>query len=155
MDYMDTVLLYGKDILASERMKEEKNYLQHGSVSVFEHSVNVACTCVMLSHRLSIAVNERAVVRGALLHDYFLYDWHDPDPSHRLHGFSHPRTALTNAARDFSLNDIEKDMILKHMFPLTLMPPRYRESVLICIADKLCAVCETVSLPYCNYCQAK
>lgn len=155
MDYMDTVLLYGKDILASERMKEEKNYLQHGSVSVFEHSVNVACTCVMLSHRLSIAVNERAVVRGALLHDYFLYDWHDPDPSHRLHGFSHPRTALTNAARDFSLNDIEKDMILKHMFPLTLMPPRYRESFLICIADKLCAVCETVSLPYCNYCQAK
>ncbi|MBQ9157244.1 MAG: HD domain-containing protein [Eubacterium sp.] len=129
-------------------MQEEKNYMQHGSISVYAHSVNVACTCLMISRKLPLAMDERSLVRGALLHDYFLYDWHDPDPSHRLHGFYHPGKALNNALKDFQLNDIEKDMIVKHMFPLTLVPPKYRESILICIADKLCALCETGSLPF-------
>ena len=146
MSYMDAVLQHGQDILTSEHMQEEKNYMQHGSISVFDHSVNVACTCVMLSRKLPISMNERSLVRGALLHDYFLYDWHDPDPSHRLHGFHHPKTSLHNALRDFQLNDIEKDMIVKHMFPLTLIPPKYKESILVCIADKICALGETFAL---------
>ena len=33
------------------------------------------------------------------------------------------------------------------MFPLNLTPPRYRESILVCIADKICAVYETFSIP--------
>ena len=35
-------------------------------------------------------------------------------------------------------------MILRHMFPLTLKPPKYREAVILCISDKLCATYETV-----------
>lgn len=66
-------------------------------------------------------------------------------PSHRLHGFSHPWRALENAERDFPLGPIERDTIVRHMFPLTLAPPKYREGALICAADKLCALCETVS----------
>lgn len=38
----------------------------------------------------------------------FLYDWHQKDPSHRLHGFHHPKTALGNAQRDYHLNWKEK-----------------------------------------------
>ena len=52
-----------------------------------------------------------------------------------------------NAERDFQLNAVERDMIVKHMFPLNLTPPRYRESILVCIADKICAVYETFSIP--------
>ena len=44
---------------------------------------------------------------------------------------------------DFGLNKIERNMILAHMFPLNLTLPRYRESVLLCTADKLCALRET------------
>ena len=36
-------------------------------------------------------------------------------------------------------------MIRSHMFPLNLTLPRYRESVILCLADKVCAVKETVS----------
>ena len=93
---------------------------------------------------LRLRVDERALVRGALLHDYFLYDWHDPDPSHRWHGFFHPQTALKNAERDFSVGDTERDMIAHHMFPLVPRPPRCRESALLCLADKLCALRETL-----------
>lgn len=140
---------FGEDILRSPGMQSEKSCLQHGNVSVFTHSVAVACTCIWLSRLLyrflRIRMNERILIRGALLHDYFLYDWHVPDKSHRLHGFFHARQAWKNASRDFALGEIERDMILRHMFPLNLRPPAYRESIILCIADKLCAAEETLS----------
>lgn len=143
--YKEKLLLHGSDILASANMQLEKQFMQHGNVSVFDHSVAVACTCIWLADRLRIRVDERALVRGALLHDYFLYDWHVPDKSHRWHGFFHAGKALANASRDFTLGKIERDMIARHMFPLNITLPRYRESVILCIADKLCATEETVT----------
>lgn len=144
-DSEQEVLLYGGDILLSTRMQLEKQCYQHGHVTVFAHSVGVACLCVYLARRLHLRVHERAMVRGALLHDYFLYDWHVPDRSHRLHGFTHARRALENAGQDFALDDIERDIIARHMFPLNLRPPKYWESALVCLADKICAACETLS----------
>lgn len=141
----DLVRFYGGDILASPGMQTEKRFLQHGATTVFAHSFAVACLCLYLARAFRLRVDRRALIRGALLHDYFLYDWHVRDPSHRLHGFFHPRRALENAERDFSLDPIERDVIARHMFPLTLTPPRYRESILVCCADKLCALCETLS----------
>ena len=88
----------------------------------------------------------RALVRGALLHDYFLYDWHEKDASHRWHGFHHPAAALKNASADFGLSPRERDVIAKHMFPLTLRPPRFRESWIVCLADKWCALEETLAV---------
>ena len=84
-------------------------------------------------------------MRGALLHDYFLYDWHEKDPEHRLHGFHHPSTALKRASEDFRLSELERDIILHHMFPLTLFPPRSREAMIVCVVDKWCGIYETVS----------
>lgn len=145
MDIGAILLKYGRDILLSRGMQSEKNYIQHGSTSVFVHSVGVAYLSVWLARRLSLRLDERALVRGALLHDYFLYDWHVPDPVHRLHGFRHARFAQKNADRDFKLGEVERDIILRHMFPLNPIPPRYVESILVCAADKICAVCEMIS----------
>ncbi|MDY4045137.1 MAG: phosphohydrolase, partial [Oscillospiraceae bacterium] len=52
--------------------------------------------------------------------------------------------ALRNADRDFELNDTERDMIKKHMFPLNPTPPRFKETAVLCLADKYCALRETV-----------
>ena len=136
---------YGRDILNSDGMHIEKNCLQHGQISVYEHSYMVAVLCVELAIMCRIRADMRALVRGALLHDYFLYDWHEKDKSHRLHGFIHAERALKNAESDFRLTDIERNMIRAHMFPLNLVLPRYRESVLLCVADKICATRETVA----------
>ena len=135
---------YGSDILASPGMRAERAFIQHGEVSVFRHSLGVAVMCLRIARGLRLRVDERALVRGALLHDYFLYDWHVPDPAHRWHGFTHPRAALRNAARDFTLSCVERDMIASHMFPMTLPMPGCRESVILCVADKLCATGEIV-----------
>ena len=141
-----TVRRLGHGILTSPGMKRERGFIQHGDVSVALHCFFAAVVCVRLARALALRVNTRALVRGALLHDYFLYDWHDPDPSHRLHGFRHAGFALRNAGRDFSLGPIERNMIASHMFPMNLVLPRFRESLLLCLADKICSFCETFHL---------
>ena len=133
-----------------------KNFTQHGTTTVFEHCVSVAKFSLLMAYYLErtlrIKVDRDSLVRAALLHDYFLYDWHDKTvPGHNIHGFTHPRTAMLNADRDFGLNEVEKDIISKHMFPLTFMPPRYRESVLVTLADKWCALCETFKVDVSSY----
>ena len=109
---------YGGDILSAAAMHTQENYTQHGTTSVYLHCVNVAYVSVQLALFLRLHVNYRALVRGALLHDYFLYDWHVPSETHRGHGFTHAHTALRNASRDFTLNAVERDVIARHMFPL-------------------------------------
>ncbi len=146
LNYLPILRLHGRDILASPGMRLQRRHMQHGRVSVFEHSLAVALMCVKLSRALRLRVNERALVRGALLHDYFLYDWHVKDPDRPLHGFAHPRIALENARRDYDLNPIEEDIIRHHMFPLTPVPPATREGWLVCLADTMCAARETFDL---------
>lgn len=150
MKYKETaaavVRRYGGDILGSQGMLLSQSFRQHGDVSVALHCFFAAVVCVRLARALALRVDTRALVRGALLHDYFLYDWHDPAPSHRLHGFRHAGFALRNAGRDFSLGPIERNMIASHMFPMNLVLPRFRESLLLCLADKICSFCETFHL---------
>ena len=86
----------------------------------------------------------KSLIIGALLHDYFLYDWHKERKGKHIHGFTHPAEALKNASEDFELNAVEADIIRKHMFPLNLKPPKYKESALVCLADKLSALEETI-----------
>lgn len=139
------VFRLGGDILKSRGMALEKGFRQHGTVSVYEHSLRVAVMCVMIAALLPFRTDLTSLVRGALLHDYFLYDWHSRDRSHRFHGFIHAKRAFQNANRDFTLNRVEKNMILSHMFPMNTVIPKYRESVILCTADKLCAIRETIS----------
>lgn len=150
------ILTRGHDILLDPRAQVMKTFTQHGTTTVFEHCVSVAKFSLLMAYYLErilkIKVDRDSLVRAALLHDYFLYDWHDKTiPGHNIHGFTHPRTAMLNADRDFGLNAIEKDIISKHMFPLTFMPPRYRESVLVTLADKWCALCETFKVDVSSY----
>lgn len=124
-----------------------RTFIQHGSVSVHDHVIAVATSSVRAADalgRVGVRVDRASLVRGALLHDYFLYDWHDPDPSHRLHGFKHPFFALARAEEDFDLTDRERNIIVRHMFPLVPVPPTCREAWIVCLADKWCALAETV-----------
>lgn len=45
---------------------------------------------------------------------------------------------------DVELTPIEHDIIKKHMFPLTLVPPKYLESWIVCWIDKKCSTRETL-----------
>ncbi|RPI96207.1 MAG: hypothetical protein EHM32_03760 [Spirochaetales bacterium] len=123
-------------VLESEEFQRLDGYAHHGSVTRKEHCLQVArLTYFMARGRGLDAVS---AARGALLHDFFFYDWRIDGP--RLHGFRHPAIARKNARERFALNAIEEDAILRHMWPLTPVPPRFAESALVCVADKLVAL---------------
>lgn len=105
-DIIALILKNGTDILTSSNMKQEKTYIQHGNVSCFAHSVFVAYMSIWLVKQFKVRAHMESLIRGALLHDYFLYDWHLPNAAQRWHGFRHARIALQNAAKDFDLNKI-------------------------------------------------
>ena len=110
-------------LLTSAVLLAEKAFPHHGTVNCYDHSVFVAEKSLLLAQKLRLKIDARSLIRGALLHDLYLYDWHIPDPEHphRLHGFFHPAKALRNAAQHFELNALEKDIIRKHMFPLRIL----------------------------------
>ena len=147
------VKLHGIDIIKSGGFQKSADFTQHGSISVMRHSLDVAKTAVALSRKLHLNVSERDLVRGALLHDYFGYDWHGKKVGlyeilhfYKMHGFTHPGQALKNAERDFSLTHKQRDIIKKHMWPLTIVPPACKEAWVVTIADKYCSLLETVHL---------
>lgn len=133
-DY-EEFLDFGASIINHSQYQRMKDFVQHGKVTCYDHSIDVALRCFVHAKRKK--KDYRSITRGALLHDFFLYDWHDKNKGFHFHGYKHPKIAYGNAARYFILNDIERDIILKHMFPLTLFHiPRYKESIFVCLVDK-------------------
>ena len=134
-----------KQVEAETRILQSKEHIQHGTTTVYEHCVQVAYESYLFAKEHQLQVEMEQLIRGALLHDYFLYDWHEKRKGHHFHGFTHPGTALKNAEKEYELGDIERNIISRHMFPLTVVPPMCREAWLVCLADKYCAVKETFS----------
>jgi uncharacterized protein len=131
-----------KDIQESAVFCENKKFIQHGAISVYEHSLSVARMSFRLGEKLNIA-DKRGLVRAALLHDFFLYDWHKRIFS--WHGWMHPVYAAENARKHFNISPKEYSLIRTHMWPFTLFhPPKYREGWIICLADKIVSIIETI-----------
>lgn len=139
---------YGAEILESPNFAKTSGFMQHGRMSVRQHCINVAKCSIAINEKLGIHCKKRDLIRGALLHDYFLYDWHDKDhiKPHRLHGFYHPGVALSNANKEYVLSKREQDIIKKHMWPLTVKPPLCREAWVVTTADKYCSLLETLRI---------
>ena len=135
-------------LLHQEEVHRMKNFIQHGNTTTFSHCLAVAYYSCLLSLRLPVSFDTRSVIRGAMLHDFFLYDWHIPHKSHKLHGFVHPGFALRNAKKYFRLNALEEEIIAKHMWPFTFFHlPCCREAWLVCLVDKYISLTETLRLP--------
>ena len=135
---------YAGAILNDPRFQKLRSFEHHGPANtVYDHSLAVTRAAYRIACALHLSEEETAsVVRAALLHDFFMYNWNDPASMRPLHGFTHAREALCNAQKQFELNEIERDVIKKHMFPLNIALPRYRETALVSAADKISAVME-------------
>lgn len=136
MEYLDCM----RDLIDHPMVRYMKNYIQHGDINCLEHSLYVSYSGYLVCRRMGL--DYRSAARGGLLHDFFLYDWHIKGSHEGLHGFIHPHVALENANKLFCLNAMEKDIILKHMWPMTIKPPKYRETCIVITVDKYCAFME-------------
>ncbi len=133
------------DLLKSSKVQEMKIYNQHAGTSCYKHCMQVAYYTYIVCKRLNL--DYISATRGAMLHDLFLYDWHThirEDKSWKgQHAFMHPKIALRNATQIFNLNDIEKDVIVNHMWPVTIKFPKTKEAFIVSCMDKYSATAET------------
>ncbi len=140
----DEFLYCISDLLEDEHVCETKNYIQHGKTTCYQHQLSVAYYTYRMCKFLKL--NKEEATRGAMLHDFFLYDWHDLNKKDkRKHVYNHPKVALENARKYFNLTSIQEDIILNHMWPMSKKLPRYLETYIVTIADKFCCVLEVIN----------
>lgn len=137
-------------LAADARVLEMAKYRQHGRTTTYDHCLHVAKASCWLGLRFRLPPEKlRHAVAGAVLHDFYLYDYHGSRTKRGgWHAWKHPETALRNASAAFGLCPAEMDVIRNHMFPGTLFHmPRRAESWTVCLADKICSVCEYFRWP--------
>ena len=124
-------------LLSNPKIQKLQEFPQHHGSNTLRHSIAVAKRSFELAEELGWDINEHELARGAMLHDYYLYEIKKKGYTAFHHGTKHPVTAMNQAKEDFDLNDKEMAIIRSHMWPLTLLhPPRSKEALLICMADK-------------------
>lgn len=133
------------DLLESEAVQQMKQYTHHGHTTCFQHCLNVSYYNYLFCKLLSL--DARAGARAGLLHDLFLYDWHThiTPKGERNHCWSHAGRALANARENFEISPVEADIISKHMFPMNIKLPSYRETWVIIFTDKMCGAWEVMA----------
>ena len=143
------------DILQNETVLEMKQYKHHYETSCFDHCLIASYYCYQYCKKHNL--DYISCARAAMVHDLFLYDWRKRQNNRKgLHAFTHPRTAYENANKLFELNDKEKDIILKHMWPVTLFSfPKYKESFILTLVDKRCALNDAICQIREHYSQKK
>ena len=138
----DLLLQYGSDILNAESYQILKTYQHHYRSNTYAHCVSVTLFALKFAKKMHIKVDVEKLVRGCLLHDYYLYNHRTEEriPHHLLH---HPKVAAENAQRDFNVGPIESDMILSHMWPITFFRfPICTEGWILVYADKIVSLKE-------------
>ena len=134
-----------KDLTINPTVQKMKEFRQHYNTSCYEHCLNVAFYSYLIAKKLNL--DYKAIARGAMLHDLFLYDWRHSKKALKLkkfHAFIHPEIALKNSLKLFNLNEKEKDIIVKHMWPVTPIPPKSIEGFILTFADKYSASIESL-----------
>lgn len=139
------------DLLENEELLKLDDITHHHYTTRLVHSLFVS----YLSYKVAKSMNLDYVstARAGLLHDFFLEDREEvASLGLGSHNCAHPKIALKNAGKITEVNDLEKDIILKHMFLCTFRigAPRYQESFIVSMVDKYCAISE-VSQPSRNW----
>ncbi|MBE5039913.1 HD domain-containing protein [Ructibacterium gallinarum] len=137
--YAEYVLLV-QDLLDAPAVRRLDWCRHHYGVSRMRHSINVSYYSFIICKKLHM--DYRAVARAGLLHDLFHYECSKKKFGILRHAAIHPKLALRNAERLTKLSELEKDIIVKHMWLCGKAIPRYPESYVVSLVDKYSAVYE-------------
>ena len=126
-----------KDIVTNEEFMKLQNEVHH-STTRFDHSLRVAYE--VYTKLKDKYPNYVEVTRAALLHDFFFDDDLSSSQNDRLN--NHPLIALENAKKYFDINELQENIILSHMYPLSYCLPRFKESWIVSLMDKKVTILE-------------
>lgn len=127
------------EILNNDEFIKRKKFPHHDQISVYDHCLAVSKLSYMLARKMNLDYKSAAI--GGLLHDFYSKPWQNSEKADKFldaHGFTHARDALLNAHKYFPhlMNEKIDDIILRHMFPLNKIPPKYKEGWIVTTVDK-------------------
>jgi len=127
-----------EDLLETEPVQALAAWDQHMHVNRLHHCLNVSYYGFLLCRKLGL--NFRAAARAGLLHDLYFFSRKELHLG-AAHIKIHPRAALRNAEKLTELDDMERDIIVKHMWPCGGRA-KYKETLVISFVDTVCALAE-------------
>ncbi len=138
-----------KDILNNEEFQKRKLFLHHED-SVWHHCIIVSFNSFLLAKYYM--ADARICAIAGLLHDFYPKAWQYSEELYNydkeylntskgirnLHGFVHAKQAAVNYVKYFPELEDDKitDAIKRHMFPLNIIPPKYKEGWIVTLVDK-------------------
>lgn len=142
-----------KEILIHPEFQLRKLFRHHKNKSVFAHCIEVSYSSFLAAKYFNASIRVCAI--AGLLHDFYPNAWLyseelvDYDSSYlreltikkpllKYHAFVHAKEASINYVKYFpNLEDKRiTNAIKRHMFPLNIIPPRYKESWIVSLIDK-------------------
>ncbi len=153
-----------ENILLNDEFQRRKMFLHHHKMSVWDHSILVSFKAFIVGRYFNADLRVCAI--AGLLHDFYSQAWISTEeleefengryvelmkikkPLFKRHGFTHAKDAALNYVKYFPELEDKKitNSIKRHMFPLNIIPPRYKEGYIITAIDKWNSVHELPSI---------
>ena len=130
------------ELLRHENFKRLSGYKQHFKSTRLKHSIDVGYLSFYVAKILGL--DYISAGKAALLHDLCFHKKTGLRHSVKMLR-QHPKDALANALEICELSEKECDIIVRHMWLITLRPPRSAEGFVVTFVDKYCASKEFVS----------
>lgn len=122
--------------LNDPKILKMKEISMHRGSNCYEHSFKVAKHAIRMALRRRKSLDLEAILIGAILHDYYLYDWRKDRSKLKKHGSKHPYYAAENATRDFGISPKIRKIIETHMWPFNFRNfPNSTEAIIVMVAD--------------------
>lgn len=135
-EFLDIVV----PILESKEFQKRKEWKHHENCSLYEHLLAVSYLSYKICKKKNWEYKDAAI--GGLLHDFYFKPWQEhlgeKKPFFKQHGFVHAHEAVINSYKFFPdlMNERIENIIERHMFPLNIIPPKYKEGWVVTYADK-------------------
>ena len=148
-----------KKILLNQEFQKRRLF-KHHTKSVWDHCIEVS----FKSYKCALKFNAdaRVCAIAGMLHDFYPYAWqyseelenydkryldrlNRKEPFFKNHGFTHAREAYENYLKYFKELDDKRisNCILRHMYPLNIIPPKYKEAWIVTLIDKKVSIKDT------------
>lgn len=132
-------------ILEDPEFQKRKKFMHHENRTVYDHCLVVSILSYLWAKKWNLDYKAAAI--GGLLHDFYEKPWQTSENKlikkektslFKKHGFIHAKEAAHNAQKYYPelMNEKIDNIIRRHMFPLNIHPPKYKESWIITTVDK-------------------
>lgn len=132
-------MFFVNDILDNKEFNKLDDIEHHG-ISRLDHSLRVSYYSYKITKLLKLDYETTA--RAGLLHDFFLSDNNRKFKDKIVSTFVHPKYAVLNSKKYFYIDNLTENIIESHMFPIYKCLPKYAESWVVSLVDKVVATYE-------------